>query len=59
MVSGVISWFSRNQSCVELSTTEVEYVVAYSASCEVIWLTKVLSNLSDLQLDATCIYCDN
>ena len=59
MGSGVISWFNRKQSCVALSTSEAEYVVAYSASCEVIWLTKVLSNLSDLQLDATCIYCDN
>jgi len=44
---------------VALSTTEVEYVVACSASCEVVWLRKLLSNLFDLHLDATCIYCDN
>ena len=24
---GVISWFSRKQSCVELSTAEVEYAI--------------------------------
>ena len=40
---GVISWFIRNQSNVALSTAEVEYVVACSASCEAIWLKKLLS----------------
>ena len=57
--SGVISWFSRKQSCVALSTTEAEYVIAYSASCEAIWIRKLMSNLFDLQLDNTCIYCNN
>ena len=56
MGSGVISWFSRKQSCVALRTAEEEYVVACSASCEVVWLRKLLYNLL---LDATCIYCDN
>ena len=59
MGSGVISWLSRKQSCVALSTAEAEYVVSCSASCEVVWLRKLLSDLFDLQLDATCIYCDN
>ena len=55
----MISWFSRKQSCVALSTAEAEYVVACSSSCELVWLRKLLSNLFDLQLDATCIYCNN
>src|SRR5882757_556476 len=59
MGSGVISWFSRKQSCVALSTAEAEYVPACSTSCEAVWLRKLLSYLFDLQLDATCIYCDN
>ena len=42
-----------------LSTVEAEYVVACSSSCEVVWLRKLLFDLFDLQLDATCIYCDN
>ena len=59
MGSGVISWFSRNQSYVALSIAEAEYVAACSASCEAVWLWKLLSDLFDLQMDATCIHCDN
>ena len=42
-----------------LSTSEAEYVSACLASCEVVWLRKLLSVLFDLQMDDTCIYCDN
>ena len=42
-----------------MSIVEAKYVVACSASCEAVWLWKLLSDLFDLQLDATCIYCDN
>ena len=55
----MISWFSRKQSRVALSTIEAKYVAACSPSCEEVWLRKLLSDLFDLQLDATCIYCDN
>ena len=33
-----VSWFSKIQSVVALSTTEAEYVVAIEASKEMIWL---------------------
>ena len=56
MGSGVISWFSRKQYRVALSIAKAEYVATCSASCEALWLRKLLS---DLQLDATCIYCDS
>ena len=36
--SAMISWFSRKQSIVALSTTEAEYIAAFSASCEAIWI---------------------
>ena len=48
MGSGVISWFSRKQSCVALSTFEAEYVTTCSASCEAVWMRKLVSNLFDL-----------
>ena len=59
MVSSVISWFRWKQSCVALSTVEAEYVAACSASYEAAWLRKLLSDLFDLQMDVTCIHCDN
>ena len=42
-----------------LSTAEAEYVASCSAICEVVWMWKLLSDLFDLQMDATCIHCDN
>ena len=48
MGSGVISWFSRKQPCMALSAVEAEYVTACSASCEAVWLRKLLSDLFDL-----------
>ena len=42
-----------------LSTTEAEYVAACLTNCEVVWRRKLLSELFDLLLDATCIFCDN
>ena len=55
----MIAWRSQKQMSVGLSTTEAEYIVACAASGEVVWLRKMLSGLFDLQLEATCIYCDN
>ena len=55
----VIAWCSRKQTSVVLSTTEAEYIAACSASSEAVWLRKMLSRLFDLEMDATCIYCDN
>ena len=42
-----------------LSIAKEEYVTTCSTICEAVWLRKLLSDLFDLSLDATCIYCDN
>jgi len=39
--------------------TEVEYITACSASCEIVSLRKFLSGLFDVELNATDIFCDN
>jgi hypothetical protein len=57
--SAMISWQSRKQSSIALSTTEAEYIAACSASCEAIWLRKLLTDLFDLEVRATLILCDN
>jgi hypothetical protein len=57
--SAMISWQSRKQSSISLSTVEVEYIVACFASYEAIWLRKLLTDLFDLEMRATLILCDN
>jgi hypothetical protein len=57
--SAMISWQSRKQSSIALSTVEAEYIAACSASCEAIWLRKLLTGLFDLEMRATAILCDN
>jgi hypothetical protein len=57
--STMISWQSRKKSSIALSTTEAEYIVVCSASCEAIWLRKLLTGLFDLEMEATTILCDN
>ena len=54
-----VSWFSRKQKSVALSTAEVEYMAASQASCEALWLLKLLVNLFGRELRPTVIYCDN
>jgi hypothetical protein len=57
--SAMISWQSRKQSSISLSTTKVEYITACFSSCEAIWLRKLLTGLFDLEMRATTILCDN
>ena len=57
--SATISWFSRKQSSVSLSSAEVEYIAARSTSCEAIWIRTLMSGLFNLELDTTMILCDN
>lgn len=57
--SSLISWASRKQPVVTLSSAEAEYVVATSAACQAVWLRRLMSDLSPKKLEPTPIYCDN
>ena len=57
--SAAVSWFSRKQKSVALSSAEAEYMAASQATCEALWLRKLLVDLFDQQLRPTVIYCDN
>ena len=46
--SSMISWFSRKQSCVALSTTEEDYIVACLTSCKEVWIRKLFYDLFNL-----------
>jgi len=56
---GVISWSSKKQSIVTLSSTEAEFVIATACACQAIWLKRILEELEFKQAGATTIYCDN
>jgi hypothetical protein len=57
--SVVISWFSRNQTSVALSSAEAEYIAACMAAREVVWLRKLLAGLFGHMVEPTVIRCDN
>eukprot|EP00253_Pinus_taeda_P029158 PITA_29158 len=58
-VKGAISWASKKQSIVALSTAEAEYVVATAAACQAVWMRRMLRSLGQEQAKATVIFCDN
>jgi hypothetical protein len=53
-----ISWISKLQKVVSLSTTEEEYVVATEASKEMIWLQRFMEELGKKKENSR-MYCDN
>eukprot|EP00253_Pinus_taeda_P004478 PITA_04478 len=57
--SGMTSWCNRKQKSVALSSAEAKYMAASTASCESIWLRKLLVNLFRRRMEAIRIMCDN
>lgn len=55
----IVSWSSRKQSIVALSTTEAEYVAASSAACEALWFTKIINDLGHHLSEPVKLYEDN
>eukprot|EP00253_Pinus_taeda_P025095 PITA_25095 len=54
-----VSWYSRKQRSVALSSAKAEYMATSLAACEAIWMRKILVRLFGSHLDPTMIYCDN
>ena len=56
---GAVSWRSRKQELVTLSTAEAEYVAATHAAKECIWLRRLLGQIFPFPDAPTTLYCDN
>ncbi|CAI0452658.1 unnamed protein product [Linum tenue] len=58
---GAVSWSSKKQPVVTLSTTEAEFVAAAGCATQCVWLRRVLEQMgwnTSVQ-EGTKIYCDN
>jgi len=59
MSGGAISWLSKKQPFVTLSTAEAEYVALGAATQEVVWLRRLLSDIKAPPKTPTIIREDN
>ncbi|KAM6575709.1 hypothetical protein CsatA_024036 [Cannabis sativa] len=55
---GAVSWQSKLQKCVALSTTEAEYIALVEAGKEILWIKNFLQELG-LKQERYVIHCDS
>lgn len=59
MAGGAISWNSKKQPTVALSTTEAEYMAFTHATKEAVWLHKLFKDIGFSQNGPMTIFSDN
>ena len=59
MTGGPISWYSKKQAIVALSTSEAEYVALSAATQEAVWLRRLLTDLQVTLSEPTVLMEDN
>ncbi len=59
LTGGDVSWKSRRQDCVSLSTSEAEYVAASQCGQEVVYLREILRDFGFPPTGPTRVYEDN
>jgi hypothetical protein len=57
--TGAISWRSKLQPIIALSTTEAEYIAAVEAGKEILWLRNLLGELGYKFTSPSILYIDN
>jgi hypothetical protein len=55
----LVSWLSKKQSSVSLSTTEAEYIATTSCCTQVLWMKQTLIDMKVQYDEPIPIYCDN
>ncbi|CAI7924732.1 unnamed protein product [Closterium sp. NIES-53] len=56
---GAVSWRSKKQNEVGLSSCETVYMALHHGVKEVVWLSRLLEEISVCQRDLTLMFCDN
>ncbi|GJP79204.1 hypothetical protein CLOP_g9458 [Closterium sp. NIES-67] len=56
---GAVSWRSKKQNEVGLSSCETEYMALHHGAKEVVWLRRLLEELGVGQEEPTVVFCDN
>ena len=59
LAEGPISWSSKKQSAIALSSTEAEYRGVVNAATQCLWLQGLLGECGLESKYSTTIYCDN
>jgi hypothetical protein len=54
-----VSWICKKQATMATSSVEVEYISAWEATCEIVWLHKILQDLGISQAKATSLFIDS
>ena len=58
MGDNLISWYSKKQATIALSTTEDEYIYAAGCSSQMIWMKSQLEDFNLYESEIP-IFCDN
>ncbi|XP_065633621.1 secreted RxLR effector protein 161-like [Quercus suber] len=56
--NNLVSWMSKKQNLVSLSTAKAEYIAAASCCAQLLWMKKLLHDYGITQ-DTMCVFCDN
>ena len=55
--NNLVSWISKKQNFISLSTAKAEYITAESCHTQLLWMQKLLDY--DIRQEHLTIYCDN
>lgn len=57
--NGPLTWSSKQQVVVALSSCEAEYIACSHCACQVLWLHSLFEELGYPQTNSTPLFCDN
>ncbi|GKC44467.1 hypothetical protein Tco_1062189 [Tanacetum coccineum] len=54
----LVSWSSKKQKCIAVSSTEAEYIALSGCCAQILWMRSQLTNYG-FQFNKISLYCDN